>query len=60
MAHVAAELCVPAGHVAQLRWATGSAILTVQASVTCALTGKLAFDEGAIGGKDGQEVFSER
>lgn len=31
-----------------------------QASVTCALTGKLEFDEGAIGGKDGQEVFSER
>lgn len=31
-----------------------------QASVTCALTGKLAFDESALGGKDGQEVFSER
>jgi catabolite regulation protein CreA len=31
-----------------------------QASVTCALTGKLSFDENAISGKDGQEVFSER
>jgi hypothetical protein len=28
--------------------------------VTCALTGKLSFDEDAISGKDGQEVFSER
>ncbi len=32
----------------------------VQASVTCALTGKLAFDEKDIEGKEGQEVFSER
>lgn len=32
----------------------------MQASVTCALTGKLAFDEKDIEGKEGQEVFSER
>mmetsp|Transcript_6016 Transcript_6016/g.17229 ORF Transcript_6016/g.17229 Transcript_6016/m.17229 type:complete len:237 (+) Transcript_6016:143-853(+) len=30
------------------------------ASVTCALTGKLAFNEADIGGSEGQEVFSER
>lgn len=28
--------------------------------MTCALTGKLAFDEADISGREGQEVFSER
>lgn len=28
--------------------------------MTCALTGKLAFEEKDISGRDGQEVFSER
>lgn len=28
--------------------------------MTCALTGKLAFNEADIGGSEGQEVFSER